>query len=772
MQKMTMNVLLSLIIQSKITGRGMTSNGRLYVMLMETIADHDNRSKTAEESILNKFNNEVTHHESYRKLERFLSRFVHTGKGYPYELFSFDKLEKTTDYRQFLLETSDFIDNVIDREKLDCLVYTLLEILRQDTSITTIRYGSEFIPKERLFGTFAHPKKICAEALLLGILYHVHKNPDTAECVELLEVPEKRSFKVIRYCGESSLNPDMPVNLIENIHETASRQNPATMKYQLELSGGDRFPESGNIFLYGSGGAGKTTFLRSLMGKNNTVDFYFPLYRYNYEVHDDFSGECCHILLQILLKYHYQYEYDTYNALIANEGKSAVLHQLKELDRLMKSTPVNGQPAYTLLLDGMNEMSFNLQSALADELEMICRDWKNVRIIITGRTVLQYSVFQSFFQTEILGVSDALLREILSENNAVPDNDKMLEILKKPLFLSMYLKNSGISGTRAELLDSYIMNWKGSAAERFMLQYSLPLACKKMLEEFPEYEITRGDLLEIIDKSIKIYVKDEYVYQDYVFPRNINKKELLASRENDDWLEILINNTGLVTVSEHDAKYLKFVHQYYQEYFAAKHIINGINIFQRGCKTAESEEKYFAEIGISEVWFDYFRKFPDKKDIYTLVGELCGEYLNDAEANEEREKNLLDRYLDISRMYDVEYSTTNVFMVMKMMHGGTIWSMSFNNLALPMKIYADYIFNLNGEYSCSFMGSTVFEVEESEDDTDRFKECDFYDATFFDMETKEKISKMGGICNFEDDKFIDFIRHGVIKAMSVIWDRT
>ena len=772
MQKMTMNVLLSLIIQSKITGRGMTSNGRLYVMLMEIIADHDNRSKTAEESILNKFNNEVTHHESYRKLERFLSRFVHTGKGYPYELFSFDKLEKSTEYREFILAMKGFTDAVIDKEKLEPLVYTLLEILRQDTSITTILYGDKFIPKERLFGSFAHPNKICAEALLLGLLYHVHINPDTAECVELLEVPEKRSFKVIRYSNESSLDLNMPINLIENIHETASRQKPATMKYQLELSDGDEFPESGNIFLYGSGGAGKTTFLRSLMGRNNTVDFYFPLYRYKYEVHDDFSGECCYILLQILLKYHYQYEYDNYNALIANEGKSAVLHQLKKLDRLMKSTPVNGQPAYTLLLDGVNEMSVNLQVLLTDEIEMICRDWKNVRIIITGRTIPKYTVFKSFFQTEILGVSGKLLREILSENNAVPDNDKMLEILKTPLFLNMYLKNNGISGTRAELLDSYIMNWKGSVAERFMLQYSLPLACKKMLEEFPEYEITRGDLLEIIDKSIKIYVKDEYVYQDYVFPRNINKKELFASRENDEWLELLINNTGLLTVSEHDAKYLKFVHQYYQEYFASKHIINGINIFQRGCKTAESEKEYFAEIGISEVWFDYFRKFPDKKDIYTLVGELCGEYLNDAETNEEREKNLLDKYLDICRMYDVKYSTENVFMVMKMMHGGTLWSMDFSNLALPMKIYADYRFNLNGEYPCLFLNCTVFQVEESEDDTDRFRDSDFYNATFFDMDTKEQISKMGGICDFEDDKFIESLRREMILTWSDIWDRT
>ncbi len=225
-------------------------------------------------------------------------------------------------------------------------------------------------------------------------------------------------------------------------------------------------------------------------------------------------------------------------------------------------------------------------------------------------------------------------------------------------------------------------------------------------------------------------------------------------------------------VSEHDAKYLKFVHQYYQEYFAAKHIINGINIFQRGCKTAESEKEYFVEIGISEVWFDYFQKFPDKKDIYTLVGELCGEYLNDAEANEERKKNLIDKYLDICRMYDVKYSTENIFMVMKMMHGGTLWSMDFSNLTLPMKIYADYRFNLNGEYPCLFLNCTVFQVEESEDDKDRFRDSDFYNATFFDMETKEKISKMGGICDFEDDKFIESLRREMILTWSDIWDRT
>ena len=95
-----------------------------------------NKSMTSDESILNKFNNEVTHHESYRKLERFLSRFAKTGQGYPYGLFKFDDFENEAENHRFLLAMRRFIDTVIDKEKLDLLVYTLLEIIRQDTSIT------------------------------------------------------------------------------------------------------------------------------------------------------------------------------------------------------------------------------------------------------------------------------------------------------------------------------------------------------------------------------------------------------------------------------------------------------------------------------------------------------------------------------------------------------------------------------------------------------------------------------------------------------------
>ena len=746
MQKMTMNVLLSLLIKSKITGRGMTSNGRLYVMIMETIADHDNRSMTAEESILNKFNNEVTHHESYRKLERFLSRFVKTGQGYPYELFRFDNLEKSTDYRRFLLAMSDFIDAVIDKEKLDCLVYTLLEILRQDTSITMILYGHKFVPKERLFGTFAHPKKICAESLLLGLLYHVHKNPDTAKCIDLLEVPEKRSFKVIRYCGESSLNTDMPVNLIDNIHETASRQKPATMKYQLELSDGGELPHNQNIFLYGSGGAGKTTFLRSLIGKNNTVDFYFPLYRYNYEVHVDFSGECCHILLQILLKYHYQYEYDNYNALIANEGKTAVLHQLKELDRLMKSTLVNGQPAYTLLLDGMNEMSADMHACFISELEKICGNWKNVRIVITGRIIPDHKLFDEFRCIEISGVMDDALNNALSENGIILHSESLRETLKNPLFLSIYLEgriNGKSLNTRGEILDSYVMNRNLSHYENsiisFLVRYALPFAAKSMFRVWFRQEISRGELLKAFDCAFEFYLHNDYIYQNYIAPEKYNKNALLECRATTDLVELIINNTGLLEASESSPHRLHFVHQYYRDYFAARYILNMIDAIEtsfeyRGADKAEM----CGEIGLNDSWFGGF-DCHDGDEVYRLIGEICGDYMN---ANGAFKWTMLETLLDSMRDYDSYRTAENVIKTMSIVRNGVICDVNFRGLKLPVFLDDNISFCDNGKYPCSFRDCLIPDWSSY---NLSFRSCDFTGAIFMNNEYKDILREQGAV---------------------------
>ena len=704
-------------------------------------------------------------------IDRFLLRLLRGETDYPYTLFSFERFEQSIgnsrSYGNYLLKMKNFCSSVLDEDKVEQLVYTLREIIRQDSSISTILYGSDYISKEKLFGSYAHPKRICIEALLLGLLYHVHKNPAESESIGLLDIPEKLTFHVVRYKDENSLALEMPIDLTENISENAKRQKSAKMRYQLELKSNDiaveRLPEKDNIFIYGTGGAGKTTLLMNQIGNENTISFYFPLYQYRREIHENYQSGSCWILLQILLKYHYQYDYQTYEALIANEGESAVLQQLTELGKLLKSTPVNGQPDYTLLLDGLNEMSVELQRDFMEELEWICHNWRNVRINITGRTLPNYAFFDDFKCIEIGGVTDSDLDNALSENGIILSNVKLRGILKNPLFLNIYLeKNSGVN-TRGELIDWYFMNWNGNDTVRFIIQFVLPFVGKRMLEEWSLFEISRAEVMDLTDKAIKIYVLDDHVYQNYIAPKNINKKSLLESRRNDDWIELLIKNTGLMVESESDMKKLHFVHQYYRDYFAAKHIVNAISVFETGRISGESPEKYFSEIGISGKWFDNMELFPEKKDVYAMISEICGEYINDVNNENFYTYTLLDNFLDICRQLDAEYSVENIFISKSVIHNNLICGVDFSFLNLPLIISSDIRFSLNGKYPCDFTDTRVYGVDVSDDtQAKNFENCNFSGARFLDAEVKETLHKMGAIVDFEDDNFMDSLYRDIL----------
>lgn len=146
-------------------------------------------------------------------------------------------------------------------------------------------------------------------------------------------------------------------------------------------------------------------------------------------------------MLNILLKYQYQYEYQTYETLIANEGENAVLQQFSELERQLKNNPGDWSPRYVLLLDGLNEMPSELQEDLAVELTHIVNEWKNIRIIITGRTVAKYDVFDKFQQIEICGITDSERDAVVSEFNEISGNTELMDILKIPMFLNRYLES-------------------------------------------------------------------------------------------------------------------------------------------------------------------------------------------------------------------------------------------------------------------------------------------------------------------------------------------
>lgn len=720
---LNLNTLLSLIFQCKKTGSGKLGNGRIYVKLMQIIADREIETVSAEVGILRKFGCFTADPTAYTRMDKFLNRCIKTGKNYPFQLFKFEKYEKNyrTDLK-YITKMKAFCDEVLDEKKIQQLVYTLLEIIHQDSSVETIIYGTQCVSKNEIFGSYAHPKIICLEALLLGLMYYVHKYSSEGKTLSLLEIPDRLRFTVVRYKNISSFELDKPVELAYCLSENAvkayaTEDNISVLKrtYKLEMYCENELimelPKWGNIFIYGMGGAGKSTLLLKEINRSNSVNFYFPLYKFKAEYHYNFQSESCWILIQILLKYFYQYEYLTYENAAACEGEKEVLQCLTELNNLLKSTPVDNIPKYTLLLDGLNELPTESQIQLISELEYILNNWENIRIIVTGRTILNYSIFDEFRHVEVCGITDSQRNDALAEFEDISTNSRLINLLKTPLFLNMYLDSDNSElNTQGEILDSYIMNIQSRLPEdslvRFAVQYALPFAAKMMTDSFG-YEIDRGDLVEAMESAVELFLLNERVYQNYIAPKKYRKKSLLESSENVDIVELLTDNVCFLTASKHEPQKLHFTHQYFRDYFAAKHIINlgeALSVSYEYKHTDERTE-LFKKYELDMMWFY------DEDDIYRLIGEISGDYKNAPSTNFIYQRTVLDSILDMSKYISTLHTVECIIKVMSLVRGNVLCGVDFSDQQIYLKLPGGIRFSMDGQNPCSFRNSWIFFIE-------------------------------------------------------------
>lgn len=698
--KLTMNVLLSLIIHSKKRGSGVVGNGRLLVKLLQIFADNSIKDK----NVLACFNDEIEKSKSYHKVDKFIGRFLPQGRYYPYDKIKFSKFESLIGIKdrmaEYLRITAKFCDEIFDESKIDSFVFTLLEILRHDESIDKILYGKDFIPKSDLFGTVAHPKRICIEALLLGCLYHVHKYPDESEEISIFEPSEKITFKTVRYDTLNSLETDCPINILDNIKDIASRQRSAEMKYRVEIKEQNGSESDSNIILFGSGGMGKTTYLLSLISDKSYINFYLPLYDFKPEYHENYCESSMWILMNILLKYRYQYEYQTYDSACAGEGEIEILRQLSELENDMKSRNICVNKKYRLLLDGINEISHDLQRKFYYELEEICGKWKNVQIITTSRTIPNYDLFKNLSHQKICGIVEEDIKNTLGNESDIVQNEEMLELLRTPLFFNIYLDNRDSANSlnnSGEILNAYIMNFKGDSATRFIVQFVLPLVSINSSSS-----VTRGQIAKEIEYAIEIYIKNQYVYQNYVAPRNIDKNEIFESRLKNDWIEMIVKNIGLMEAYPSDPRELRFVHQYFRDYFHAKQIINGIELLISIENLVDKSTFYDIawNFKISGIWF------VDDLNPMQLLGEICGDYKNKDYNGYGYNYTILDDFLDLCRSKEPICAFENVVRTMCISRNGRICRVDFSRLMIP-NLYSFCRFDDNGQFPCDFSKCTI-----------------------------------------------------------------
>ena len=724
MHRMTLNSLISLIIQAKITGKGKTGNGRIFIRLLSVIADCPADS-AKERWLLAAFSSHTDKQAAYQQINRFLFDFIRNGNGFRPEKITMQTFENKislygkTDwnqYRFYLAETGKFCSEILDKEKIPAFVHTMLELLKEDDAVQNIFYGGQFLPKASLISD--SPKKICLEALLLGVLYHTLKKFTPADAGELkLMYPEKIKFRLIQlgttenpvFWGECDelkqlLRPELTVSVKENLEMKNIPETdfcyPLEIQYQNKIILWDlKFSDKINqkyLFLHSSGGMGKSFVLQHEDG------LYLSLAGYRNEFRTEICSECsCWILMQILLKYHYHHAYPTYDLCTACEERTPVFRQISDMIQLFRKN--NSGSEYTILLDGINEIRSEFQDDFFQELSHICENWHNVRIILSGRTIPDEEIFNQFEKLEILGIPDSVRNDALSEYPETLKDSHLLDILKTPLFLHYFLKNQNSGAclhTQGEILDAYFTNEIRNYDKplQFAVKYALPILAKR-LGDFIMFR--RSDVSDTVAEAFQIYVHQEHVWQNLTAPEGFRKQELLDAEQMTDFAELLIERTGILTVSEYQ---LRFSHEYISAYFGAKYILNAAHALQ-----ADSDISLFERLALTGTWW-----LTDDTP-YILLGEICGDYRNIPDKNNilDYHETELDFLLDTARHFHADTIANNIIRTMKFSRNHLICQTDFSGLILPFLIMHNLNFSNYGDYPCNFQGCRILYFPDS-----------------------------------------------------------
>lgn len=669
--KLSVKILLKLIFDAKKQGKGRQGRGRIYSRLI---------------SILTIGDNSVAAETFGGNIDRFLLRLLRNETEYPYQLFNteifaqcigdFPKAEKN------LLKMRGFINSALDNEKLDVLTGSLLEVMKSDSSVRGLIWGSEIIEKEALLGSRIHPRQVCVEALLLAALHHVHRFPadDNSDVLNMGEIPEIHGFRAVRYEDKNSLLTDVPLALSDHIRDNSERfsgtlSHKLTMKMNGVLT--DHLPDE-NLFLSGVGGSGKTAFLRSL----TVCDDRLFLFLDRHEIRTD-------ILTEILLKYRYAGVYSTEHDCILAEGERTIVQERIQLEQLFREKEPDGVPHYVLIIDGLD--SANNHDIFA-EISAVLDQWKNVRFILSGRKKPEYSRFTTLSNAVMLGVSDEELEGF---------DAGFKGLLRRPLLLRKHLEDGENYSRAGQLLDFYYQEYEvrrsdSEPAHGLMIKHFLPFVARRMAELNVD-SLRLSEVAETLEKSVDFLLGDRNIYLNYAVPKGIKKEALPQGR---DELIRSILETGILLPDESGE--LSFESRLHRNYFAARSIINAIEMLEISFDSFEINEKSraFSALNLGEIWFS-------DEENYKLIGEIAGDHKNTQYATVYC-KTQLDALLKMCREFECFRATENIITAMAAVRNYEVCDVYFSETSLPL-IVPSYIrfSDKSGELPCDFNGCKV-----------------------------------------------------------------
>lgn len=468
---------------------------------------------------------------------------------------------------------------------------------------------------------------------------------------------------------------------------------------------------SGNIYLIGQGGIGKTTALISIMndaydGKTYSETAQIPLFIELSRAPDTYgklyeSGESTFIRRAI---YQQVCGYKSIKE-VPQSGVDAV-------DELLKKE--TDSPEYILLLDGLNETSrvlleeasgYAVITMIMREIEWIINNCPNVRVMLTSRTDETEIKHESITRLHLSGVDDDTIRTYLTARKlpkkrieAAFTDKKLLETIRIPLFLTMYatLKNADEVSSQGEIfrvffserrdnLNTYNVQSRAeevdenvrkaaSASQKarintkmqyFILDFILPEIAFEMEREGAfYYDITK--ITEIIDPVLTDvsetavcgrYGKDLFSkYREGTRIHTASVAKSMIEKLGDDIIEVAENIIDCAVYSlaimQQGQDGYGFMHHHIRDYFAAVRNVNFLRlaeyIFRRG------------EADIARECLAYLNEAIVSPSVRRFIFEYTGEFKNAPVRGSEdaisypaipasSDRELLSRSLDIFR---------------------------------------------------------------------------------------------------------------------------
>lgn len=346
--------------------------------------------------------------------------------------------------------------------------------------------------------------------------------------------------------------------------------------------------------------------------------------------------------------------------------------------------PKTGEKEYTVLLDGMNEISFiNDRSKMVfyNALNEYLKYARNLRLIITGRNDVYELSPEHLLRLKALGLEDNNIIDILrkavekgtisevdfqnlkeNRENMARNESRLWKCLRIPFFLIMYCMSSNKKNveSQGEILRNFfhdkreILNddsFYGEQSQtqirhrgklyagetKLSVEYAMKAALDFLIPEIAismaeqnSFFITRQEMLMVMRRYFeRVERMEEYQgWMNWYYVYNQNIKAIIHEIKRIDRgrkiPEYACKNLGIMRETA-NGRYF-FVHQYFRDYFAACALINRI-------LGAIEEREYIRDTMdvSSEEFASYVYPLHDLEMsdyICALVGEILGERKN------------------------------------------------------------------------------------------------------------------------------------------------